>query len=49
MPKILEVALLVVIPVVWGLAIHSVFELFRRRRSAARPQVPDIDPEADAS
>jgi hypothetical protein len=32
MPKILEVILLVVIPVVWGLLIHCVFEMFRGRR-----------------
>jgi hypothetical protein len=33
MPKILEVILLIVVPVVWGMSIHCVFELFRRRRA----------------
>ena len=38
MAKILEVILLAVIPVVWGLSIHFVFELFRQRRVRTVPQ-----------
>jgi hypothetical protein len=43
MPKILEVILLVVIPVAWGLSIHSVFELFRRRRVRRTPMSESIE------
>ncbi|MBT3199327.1 MAG: hypothetical protein HN350_05375 [Phycisphaerales bacterium] len=31
MPKTIEVILLAVIPVLWGLSIHTVFELLRAR------------------
>ena len=47
MPKILEVILLVVIPVVWGLSINFVFEIFRGRRSRRGPG--DDSFEGDAS
>ena len=47
MQRILEVILLVVIPVVWGLSINSVFEVFRSRRS--RRGLRDDSFEADAS
>ena len=47
MPKILEVILLVVIPIAWGLSINFVFEIFRFRRSRRAPG--DDSFEADAS
>jgi len=47
MPKILEVILLVVIPVAWGLSINFVCEIFRRRRG--RRGSGDDSFEADAS
>jgi hypothetical protein len=47
MPKILEVILLVLIPIAWGLSISLFFEMFRVRR---RRRVPGDDSfEADAS
>jgi len=47
MPKILEVILLVVIPLAWGLSINFVFEILRRRRSRRGPAGDSV--EADAS
>jgi hypothetical protein len=47
MAKIFEVILLVVAPVVWGLSIHFVFELFRVRRARRIPL--DDSVEGDAS
>ena len=47
MPKILEVILLVVIPVAWGLSINFVFEVFRGRRSRRVARGDSF--EADAS
>ena len=40
MPKVLQIALLVLLPLVWGLGVERVFEYLRRRRGApsARPK-----------
>ena len=47
MPKILEVILLVIIPVAWGLSINFVFEILRGRRSRRGPRGDSV--EGDAS
>jgi len=49
MAKTLEVILLVVIPVAWGMSIHCVFELFRRRRARRIPADIVAGAEVDAS
>jgi len=46
MLKIVEVILLVIVPVAWGMSIHCVFELFRRRR-AGRQAITDSAPIED--
>jgi len=43
MPKILEVILLVVIPVIWGLSINFVFEILRGRRSHRCPAAKSFE------
>jgi len=46
MPKILEVILLVVIPVAWGLSINFVFEILRSRPSRRGPEAGSFEDEA---
>ncbi|MDP6544523.1 MAG: hypothetical protein QGH60_11065 [Phycisphaerae bacterium] len=47
MPKILEVILLVVIPLAWGLSINFVFEILRNRPARRGPTGDSV--EGDAS
>jgi hypothetical protein len=46
MPKILEVILLVVIPVAWGLSINFVFEILRSRPSRNGPAAGSFEGDA---
>ncbi|MFW6062295.1 MAG: hypothetical protein ACOC93_05750 [Planctomycetota bacterium] len=41
MPKAVEIAVLVLVPLAWGLGVEYVFERLRRQRAAAAPDLEE--------